>query len=59
MERLKVTKSTDEETAALEKNLKLALTEQNRLENIAKIEEVKVRDLELQIVDFRGRIINN
>ena len=45
LERLKVAKSTDEETAALEKNLKLALTEHNRLENIAKIEEVKVRDL--------------
>ena len=40
LERLKVAKSTDEETAALEKNLKVALTEQNRLENIAKIKEV-------------------
>ena len=52
-ERLKVAKSTDEENAASEKNLIVALAEQNMLENIAKIEEVKVRDLELQIVDFR------
>ena len=52
-ERLKVAKSTDEENAASEKNLIVALAEQNMLENIAKIEEVKDRDLELQIVDFR------